>query len=253
MKEKLQHLLNGQIAVAVIFLVFGLCLIFMPAGTLTVLCKVVFGLALIASGVYHIVMEVTEKPGRVHHLTDLYTGVITLVIGIFLFRNPQLVIKILPWMLGACILIDCIWMFRDASFLRKRQVNLWEGLAIVMAVFAVLAVFLIFRSFNQVRGMLTFAGWVFLLKGASDLLFYFLVSKRKKSLDRPPHGPQGYQPVSVTPGRPMLQSPQNVQDNVVYEMPPQNSSAQGQDPFQDVPPMAQPDFSEPLGNGPEEL
>jgi len=249
MKEKLQRLLNGQIAVAAIFLVFGLCLIFMPAGTLTVLCKVVFGLAMIVSGVYHIVMEVKEKPGRVHHLTDLYTGVITLVIGCFLFRNPQLVIKILPWMLGAFIIVDCIWMLRELLMFRKKQVNLWEGLAICIGIFVILALILIFRSFAQVSGMLTFAGWVFVLKGAADFLFYYLVSSKKKMLNRP-HPVQGY---PTQPVRPLIQNQSAVQDDIVYEMPQQNPVQEAEVPYEDIPPAPAPEFGDDPVMDQEEL
>lgn len=83
----------------------------MPVETVNVLCKVVFGLVLVGAGLYHIVIYVLEKENAT--ILDLFSGVIVLVIGAFLFMNPQVVVKLLTLMLGAFILVDSIW---DASW-----------------------------------------------------------------------------------------------------------------------------------------
>ena len=84
----------------------------MPVETVNVLCKVVFGLVLIGAGVYHILIFVLEKDNST--ILDLFSGVIVLVIGIFLFMNPTVVVKLLTLMLGAFILVDSIWMMRGS-------------------------------------------------------------------------------------------------------------------------------------------
>ena len=110
MEEKKSKILRGQIPTSVFYILFGLCLALMPVETVNVLCKVVFGLVLIGAGVYHILIFVLEKDNST--ILDLFSGVIVLVIGIFLFMNPTVVVKLLTLMLGAFILVDSIWMMR---------------------------------------------------------------------------------------------------------------------------------------------
>ena len=107
MDEKKSKILRGQIPTSVFYILFGLCLALMPVETVNVLCKVVFGLVLIGAGVYHILIFVLEKDNST--ILDLFSGVIVLVIGIFLFMNPTVVVKLLTLMLGAFILVDSIW------------------------------------------------------------------------------------------------------------------------------------------------
>ena len=99
MEEKKSKILRGQIPTSVFYILFGLCLALMPVETVNVLCKVVFGLVLIGAGVYHILIFVLEKDNST--ILDLFSGVIVLVIGIFLFMNPTVVVKLLTLMLGS--------------------------------------------------------------------------------------------------------------------------------------------------------
>ena len=126
MEEKKSKILRGQIPTSVFYILFGLCLALMPVETVNVLCKVVFGLVLIGAGVYHILIFVLEKDNST--ILDLFSGVIVLVIGIFLFMNPTVVVKLLTLMLGAFILVDSIWSLKGSLKLKKRGAGSWKFL-----------------------------------------------------------------------------------------------------------------------------
>jgi uncharacterized membrane protein HdeD (DUF308 family) len=102
MKQKVRTILSGQIPVAVIFMILGLCLIFVPAATFNVISKVVFGLALILSGLYHVATYCFPKKGTESSALDLYPGVISLVLGI----QPSYVTKAREQMLKQFFNID---------------------------------------------------------------------------------------------------------------------------------------------------
>ena len=122
MEDKKMKVLKGQIPVSILYIALGVIFFWpglMPVETVNVLCKVVFGLVLVGAGLYHIVIYVLEKENAT--ILDLFSGVIVLVIGAFLFMNPQVVVKLLTLMLGAFILVDSIWMLRGSMKLRKRK------------------------------------------------------------------------------------------------------------------------------------
>ena len=178
MKEKLHRFISGQLPLAVLFIILGLCLIFMPANTLNVLCKVIFGIALILSGAHHIYMHVSEK--KESTVFNLFSGVITLIIGVFMFFNLQVVVRLLPWMLGAFVIVDCIWIVKAAGKLKKRQDPSYEGLYILCGICLILGIIMIVDPFSKIRTMLTFAGWMLLLKGISDIFVHRMVEKALK-------------------------------------------------------------------------
>ena len=122
MWEKINNFLKGQIVTSLIYIVLGVCLVFMPVNTINVICKFVFGILLILVGLYHILIYVAEKLNST--IFDLFSGGILMVLGIFLFMNPQIVVKLLPILLGTFILVDSIWTLKGSLKLKKRGVRL---------------------------------------------------------------------------------------------------------------------------------
>ena len=184
MKKKILDFLESQFPVAIVFLLFGIFLIAMPVHTLDIICKVIFGVALILAGIFNIYTYI--KSGSNKQIAHLYSGAMSIVVGIFLFSNPQIVVKLLPWIFGAFIMVDCIWLIKKILLLRKHQGSGWEAYSVVVLVFLVLAVLMIVNPFGEIRKELVFSGWVMGLKGLSDILLTILLGKKVKELTSVP-------------------------------------------------------------------
>ena len=173
MDEKKSKILRGQIPTSVFYILFGLCLALMPVETVNVLCKVVFGLVLIGAGVYHILIFVLEKDNST--ILDLFSGVIVLVIGIFLFMNPTVVVKLLTLMLGAFILVDSIWMMRGSMKLKKRGQGVWKAFLVESLIFIGLGVLILVNPFSEIRMTVQISGCIFVANGVLDIIFYLIL------------------------------------------------------------------------------
>ena len=113
MGKRVSKIFRGEIISSVFYLAFGLCLILIPDQTVNIICKIIFGLVMIAAGIYHIVIYAAEKEKAT--ILDLFTGVIVMVLGVFLFFTPQIVIKILPYLLGAFVWLTVSGRLREAT------------------------------------------------------------------------------------------------------------------------------------------
>lgn len=173
MEEKKNKIFRGQLPVSVIYVLLGLCLALMPVETVNVLCKVVFGLVLIGAGLYHIFLFVFEKENAT--ILDLFSGVIVLVIGVFLFMNPPVVIKLLTLMLGAFILVDSIWMLRGSLKLKKKGLGVWKAFLIESLIFVALGVLILMNPFSELKMTMQVAGWIFMANGGLDIIFYAIL------------------------------------------------------------------------------
>lgn len=173
MEEKKKKIFSGQVPTAIFYILFGLCLALMPVETVNVLCKVIFGLVLIGAGVYHIVIFVLEKDNST--MLDLFSGVIVLVIGIFLFMNPTVVVKLLTLMLGAFILVDSIWMLRGSLKLKKRKQGVWKAFLVESLIFIGLGVLILVNPFSEIKMVVQVSGCIFVANGVLDIIFYFLL------------------------------------------------------------------------------
>ena len=180
MWEKINNFLKGQIVTSIIYIALGACLAFMPVNTINVICKFVFGILLILVGFYHILIYILEKLNST--ILDLFSGGILMVIGIFLFMNPQIVVKLLPILLGTFILVDSIWTLKGSRKLKKRGAGSWKFLLIGSIIFIALGISLVVNPFTMVKYTVIFAGWIFLCNGVIDLIYLILLKKGLKDL-----------------------------------------------------------------------
>lgn len=180
MSERIGRILRGQIVTSVIYILLGLCLVCMPVETVNIICKLVFGIIMIVAGLYHILIYVMEKLNAT--VLDLFSGGILLVLGGFLFFNPQVVIKLLPILLGSFVLVDSIWTLQGAFRLKKRGNGMWKVLLIGSFVFIGLGIAMIVNPFQTVKYTVMFAGWILLCNGIVDLVFMIILRKGMKEL-----------------------------------------------------------------------
>lgn len=180
MWEKINNFLKGQIVTSLVYIALGVCLVFMPVNTINVICKFVFGILLILVGMYHILIYVAEKLNST--IFDLFSGGILMVLGIFLFMNPQIVVKLLPILLGTFILVDSIWTLKGSFKLKKRGVDTWRLLLFGSLIFIALGISLVVNPFTMVKYTVIFAGWIFLCNGIIDLIYLVLLKKGLKEL-----------------------------------------------------------------------
>lgn len=173
MGEKINNILKGEIISSVFYILLGLCLILIPTQTVDVICKVVFGLILIGAGIYHIYIYIRGKAKAT--IIDLLSGVVVFVLGVFLFMTPSIVIKLLPWMLSAFVLVDSLWKFKGAFLLKKGGNGAWSVLLIGSLVFIALGIVMLFGRFPKIMTLLIFSGWVLVCDGAADIVFYIIM------------------------------------------------------------------------------
>ena len=88
MGKKIYDFLKSEIISSAFYLAFGLCLILIPNQTVNIICKIVFGLIMIASGIYHIVIYTAEKEKAT--ILDLFTGVIVWCLEFFFSLHHRL-------------------------------------------------------------------------------------------------------------------------------------------------------------------
>ena len=115
-------------------------------------------------------------------ILDLFSGGVLLVIGVFLFTNPQIVVKLLPVLLGTFILADSIWSLKGSLKLKKRGSGAWKFLLIGSLIFIGLGISLVINPFTMVKYTVIFAGWIFLCNGVVDLIYLILLRRGLKEL-----------------------------------------------------------------------
>ena len=162
---------------AILLIVIGLVLIFLPGTTLTLLTKVIGGLVLFAgvaaflSGVLSKRKNVLEKNG------SLVAGIIIAVVGMWILMNPSFFESIIPVIAGVIVLISGLTNLGEALSLGKSQYGNW-WIALILAVLTILVgAFLLFRPLLALSYVVQLIGGALVYNGASNL---WIVSRMHK-------------------------------------------------------------------------
>lgn len=180
MGKKIADILRGELISSGFYVLLGICLVLMPAQTVNIICKVVFGIVLAAAGLYHLFIYIRGKDTAT--ILDLFTGVIVLVLGGFLFFNPVIVVKLLPLLLGAFVLVDSIWKLKGSFQLKKRNRTEWQVFLFGSLIFIVLGGIMMADPFLKTKITILFDGWILMVNGAVDFIFYFLLKRGLKTV-----------------------------------------------------------------------
>ena len=200
-QKKIGDILQSEIASAVFFIILGLCFLAVPVQTVDVICRIIFGVLLIFAGLFNIAMYLVD--GVRTTVFNMFAGVIVLVLGWFMFENPQIVVKLLPRLLGALVIVDSAWQIRAAFRLKKREISIWNAFLIVGIICVILGIIMIINPFQTVRRTILFSGIIFLLNGVLDIVFYLILRKHKVPVPSEPV--QGVTPdVPPVPGTELM-------------------------------------------------
>ena len=214
MGEKINNILKGEIISSVFYVLLGLCLILIPTQTVDVICKVVFGLILIGVGIYHIYIYILGKGFCHDHGSFKWRG--CFVLGVFLFMTPSIVIKLLPWMLGAFVLVDSLWKFKGAFLLKKGGQKSWSALLIGSLIFIALGIVILFGRFPKIMTLLIFSGWVLVCDGVVDIILFIVMKlglrKIAKKATAENGDPEGESGDSTAPGETFSRKENEPQD-----------------------------------------
>lgn len=179
MRESIKNWKISFLLAAILYLVLGLVLLLWPGTTAAVICYafggilVVYGLAAILS------FFVSRAAG---FALDLFLGIAALALGLFLLVRPQVIISILPVVLGLFILVDGLLNLKRALELRRLEYRRW-GVSLALSLISLaLGLVILFHPYLAAEALVMVIGGVFIYEGLSDIWTIFMVGRLTKEL-----------------------------------------------------------------------
>ena len=134
---------KSTIITSLFLLALGLLLIFNSDDTIRAVTYVI-GAVLIALGVVAIINFIRSRDDL--HQLDIIYGIVTIILGVLVIQNPDVIEKLLPFVVGIGIIITSGTKLKYALDLREIKEPVWKYTLIVAVISAVLGVILIFKS-----------------------------------------------------------------------------------------------------------
>lgn len=153
---------------AVITIVLGLFLMFAPGGLLGLVLSVL-GWVLLLTGIGSIIGFIFNR-GLAVGYSQLIYGIIQVIFGLWVVRNPGGLVSLAASVVGILMLIHAVSDLQyTVSAYRAGAAKWWTG-AISGGITLILALLLLFRPLSSAMTVVSFAGICLVVDGIGDLL-----------------------------------------------------------------------------------
>ena len=132
---------------AALYMVLGLILVIFPATTARTICYMIAGIAIVI-GLVNLVVYFTRNITRNYYRNDFVTGLLMVILGFFVIYQADLIIALVPFIIGLCIIISGLFKLQGALDVQRMGGNsvVILGIAIVNIVVGILMVINPFES-----------------------------------------------------------------------------------------------------------
>lgn len=165
------------------FLLLGLILLFAPAHGELFICYLL-GICAVIWGIVHVVLFFKRDDEPRAFSSDIPQGVVFLILGVYLFVQPQAMHDWLPVLMGFAVVYDSVVKAQHAASLKKDGLAHWWWVLVAAMVTAVLGLLLILDVFDPAF-MWYFFGAVMVVDGLLDCGVVGLSLFQKKSTASP--------------------------------------------------------------------
>ncbi|MBO5284161.1 MAG: DUF308 domain-containing protein [Lachnospiraceae bacterium] len=171
---------------AVVFIIFGACLMIRPELSMVMICRLA-GILFILYGIVKITGYFTRDLYELAFQFDFAMGIFSIAIGCALIFFVDGVITFFPTFIGVVILIDAVLKIQTALDARRFGLNKW-WLILIIAILAGVAGFLLIiypREISQV--LIMFVGLNLMIDGILNLwivLYTVKIMHRRNRSDR---------------------------------------------------------------------
>lgn len=181
MYQFFKELKANYILSAVFCILFGITLAVWPDVSSKVVC-IGLGSVLALSGIVNLVTYFVERDGRLVSQLLLLAGIILTVLGGWIIFNPDVLIMIIPVVIGVIVAVHGAHNLLQALDLFKNNYSKWWVAMLLGAVTVGLGVLLVCNPFEAVSTVIMLIGIFLIYDGVSDIWIISRVSKTARNI-----------------------------------------------------------------------
>lgn len=185
----MKEMKKSIVATSLLYILIGLVLVIYPALPFKLITYVIAGL-LAVIGIVQIITFFTKKIGDTNN-NGLFTGMIMIFVAAFAYWKVDMLVELLPLVLGFIIVISGILTLQDAVNTMRIHSMSWVVLLITALVKIGLGLFIVLYTFEALELAVRIVGVGFLISGISDFIITkYVASKIQSFLSKKAPSPQ---------------------------------------------------------------
>lgn len=158
--------------VGILFMVFGFYLFTIPLETYLAL-SMLFSISFITSGLLEIVFSIQNNNSLKGWGWYLVSGLLSLIMGIYLVVYPGISMSILPFVVGFTLMFRSFQSLGIAFDLREKRILSWGNLALASTLGIILSFLLLANPFFTSLSLVTLTALSFVFTGIASMVLAF--------------------------------------------------------------------------------
>ena len=163
--DKIKAFKVENILTALLYVALGVVLIMFPESIAKTLIYTIATIV-IAVGVIKIISYFLKREQAGYSNAGIVSGLIFIVIGLFILTSTKIIISVIPFVMGVCILISAYSVLQLSKYTNEKN----RGMLLAAIVTFILGIVLIFNPFRAAKWMIRLVGICIAFTGASDLI-----------------------------------------------------------------------------------
>lgn len=167
----------------IIFIVCGLYVFSSPLGTYLAL-SLLFSVSFIVSGIFDIFFSIENRKSMNGWGWYLVSGLLSLIMGIYLVNYPKISMAILPFIVGFTVMFRSFQLLGISFDLKDAHVLRWGNLAIFSILGIILSFMLLANPIFSGMSLVVLTGLSFVFVGVASVILAFDLKKLKNFPDK---------------------------------------------------------------------
>lgn len=176
MENLMKKFFRSSIISSLILMALGLLLIFQSEATILMISYVIGGI-LIAIGVIAIIQFIQNVGKEQKNELDIVYGVVCIILGIIVIKNPEAIASIIPVILGISIILSSATKLQYAIELRANQNRLWKTTLILSLISTLCGIVLLFNPFKAAAYFTKIVGGFIVIYAILDMISSYTVKR----------------------------------------------------------------------------
>ena len=179
MEKLMKKFFRSSLITSLFLIALGLLLIFQSDAVIYSISYIIGGI-LIALGVLGIIKFVQGTNKEQQTELDIVYGIVSVILGIVVIKNPQAIASIIPTILGISIVINSATKLQYAFELKSNGNNLWKSTMVISIISTLCGIVLIFNPFKALTSFTKIVGIFIVIYAVLDMISTFTIKRNVK-------------------------------------------------------------------------
>lgn len=152
-----QKIKSGMLISGAVLIVAGLVLLFFPVTTTKMIAYIAAAM-LLFMGIGQVIGYFRYEPGSGRYSSGLVLGIFLMIVGLLIYYKAEVVVSIIPIILGVVILFSGFSKLQQAVDLARMKARRWTTVLATACLNLILGGVIIFNPFSTAMTLLRFVG-----------------------------------------------------------------------------------------------